>query len=73
MKEPYVEDMLINPFYAINILPSLSEKHKSLVTKKQWVKANAKLMDKIGTEEWLGLLLDILESGDPRSFIKKSI
>lgn len=67
MDEQNVGDMLINPFYAINISPILSSEHEPMTTKEMWVKANLKLMDEIGTEEWLNRLLRVLETGEPHS------
>lgn len=64
MNEQNVGDMLINPFYAINISPILSDKHEPMTTKEMWVKANLKLMDEIGKEEWLNRLLHVLETGE---------
>lgn len=71
MRKPNIEDILINPFYAITISLSLFAEHEPLATKKLWVKANAKLMDKIGKEEWLKELLNVLESGGPRTVSEK--
>lgn len=62
MNEKELEKMFANPFYAINILPSLSLEHEPMVSKETWVKANAKMIDEIGKEEWLKRLLDVLES-----------
>lgn len=72
MKEPYIDDLLINPFYAISISPNLMGEHEPLATKESWVKANIKLMDELGKEEWLKQLLHILETGEPLPNEKKS-
>jgi hypothetical protein len=63
MNEQETKDMFINPFYAINLSPLLLAAHESMVSKEQWVKVNAKLIDEIGKEEWLKQLLSVLESG----------
>ena len=57
-----IEEMFANPYYAINISPSLMDKHEPLTTKENWVKANMKLMSELGQEEWLNRLLIVLES-----------
>ena len=67
MEDPYIEDLLVNPYYAINFSPNLAGKHEPITTKELWVKANLKLMDQLGREEWLKQLLNVLESGEPRS------
>ena len=67
MDEQNVGDMLINPFYAINFSPILVGKHEPMTTKEMWVKANLKMMDEMGKEEWLNRLLRVLETGKPHS------
>lgn len=56
-----VKKMLANPYYAIVIAKSLSEDHEPLVAEEDWVKANAKLIQEVGAEEWLHRLLDTLK------------
>lgn len=63
MDEKETAEMFANPFYAINILPSLCLEHEPMVSKETWIKANAKIIDEIGKEEWLKRLLTVLESG----------
>ncbi|MFA6492613.1 MAG: hypothetical protein WCV58_00485 [Patescibacteria group bacterium] len=63
MNEQETKDIFINPFYAINISPSLLTEHEPMVSKEKWVKVNAKLIDELGKEEWLKQLLSVLESG----------
>lgn len=53
--------MLANPYYAIVIAKSLNEDHEPLITEEDWIKANAKLIQEIGAEEWLHRLLDTLK------------
>lgn len=60
-----LREMLINPFYAIQFAPVLTEDHKPLTSKETWIKANAKLIDEIGKEVWLANLLRVLETGGP--------
>jgi hypothetical protein len=60
-------NMLINPFYAVNIDPRLADKHDPLVTEEQWVRANLKLIDEIGAHEWLQHLLAVLQGAGPRT------
>lgn len=56
-----VKKMLANPYYAIVIGKSLSENHEPLIAEEDWVKANAKLIEEIGAEEWLHRLLETLK------------
>lgn len=63
MQKPYLEDVMINPFYAVNISPDLIAKHEPMVSKDTWVKSNVQLIEKMGKEVWLNRLLLILESG----------
>lgn len=53
--------VIANPFYAIKIYPLLCEEHSPSLTKKQWIAKNMEIVDEIGIEEWLKLLLDSLE------------
>jgi hypothetical protein len=54
-----------NPFYAINIDPSLAEPHPPLVSEDDWVTANARTLEKIGPEPYLRNLLSILKGNYP--------
>jgi hypothetical protein len=67
MGEDETINMLINPFYAINIDPGLADEHDPLVTEEQWVQANLKLIDEIGAHEWLQHLLAVLQGVGPRT------
>ncbi len=67
MDENDVKNMLINPYYAINIHPDLADEHEPLVTEEQWVQANLKLIDEIGAHEWLEHLLAVLQGAGPRN------
>jgi hypothetical protein len=64
--EAAVTGALINPFYAITIDEGLFGEHTPLVSRGQWVKANAKLIDELGAEEYLRRLLKVLEGDYPR-------
>lgn len=59
--ENEVKKMLLNPFYAITISKLLTEDHELLLSEEDWVKANAKLINEIGAEEWLHRLLSVLK------------
>jgi hypothetical protein len=67
MDENDTINMLINPFYAINIDPGLADEHDPLITEEQWVQANLKLIDEIGAHEWLQHLLAVLQGAGPRT------
>ena len=62
MNKNALKDTLVNPYYAIVIDSMLSEDHELLVSEEDWIKANAKLIDEIGAEEWLHRLLDTLRT-----------
>jgi hypothetical protein len=59
--------VLIDPFYTINVDPALVAEHHPIVSKAQWVRANSRLIDELGAEEWLVYLLSILEGDLPRT------
>lgn len=65
MEEYEVKQLLINPYYAININPDLASPHSPIVDRDQWVGANQHLINEIGSEEWLRQLLTVLESSYP--------
>jgi len=67
MNDNDVKNMLINPYYAININPDLATEHEPLTTEAQWVEANLKLIDEIGAHEWLERLLAVLQGAGPRN------
>jgi len=67
MNNQQTKKMFVNPYYAININPSLVEEHEPMVSKKEWIQANIKLMDEIGQEKWLKLLLSVLQDNRPRT------
>lgn len=53
--------MLANPFYAIEIAPSLGAPHDPLVPEDQWIAANVQTINEVGPEQWLRDLLDALK------------
>jgi hypothetical protein len=57
--------MLINPIYAISIDRDLIGSHEPIVGREQWIDANKHLIDELGVEEWLRLLLAVLEGSFP--------
>lgn len=62
MNEQETKELFINPYYAIDIAPSLTTEHDLMVSKEKWIEVNSKLIDELGKEEWLKQLLQILES-----------
>ncbi|MEU2871343.1 hypothetical protein ABZ769_19335 [Streptomyces olivoreticuli] len=56
-----VMGMLINPFSAIEIHPSLAAPHEPLVAEDQWVHAMARLIEEQGAEHALRVLLHTLK------------
>lgn len=72
MNEQETRDLLINPYYAVRISPSLTTEHEPMTSKEEWVKANIRLIEEIGSEAWLKRLLDILESPKPVSSVEES-
>jgi len=59
--------LLINPIYAVSIDSDLVGSHEPIVSKERWIEANEKLINEIGTEEWLRRLLAVLEGDYPTS------
>jgi hypothetical protein len=57
--------MLMNPYYAIMLSPGLFGEHPPLVSEEQWVKANLRLVDELGTEAYLRQLLAVLKGDFP--------
>ena len=62
-REDAVKQLLINPFYAVNIAEPLCVRHVPLVSTEEWVAANTRPIQEIGAEVWLRRLLDVLETG----------
>jgi hypothetical protein len=59
--------MLGNPFYAINIDPTLAEPHEPLIDEETWIQANVRQVEDLGSEAYLRNLLSILKGNFPRS------
>ena len=59
MNEPWTEDSVartfINPSYCLTDPP--------VVTEEKWIKANARLVQKMGVEPYLATLLSVLRAG----------
>ncbi len=53
---------VINPIESVLISARLQGQHKTIIDLKDWLSANIKLINEIGAEEWLYLLLNILET-----------
>jgi hypothetical protein len=60
-----VTAMLINPIYAVSIDPDLVGQHEAIIPREQWIEANRRLINEIGSEEWLTRLLAVLEGNYP--------
>ena len=56
-----LQRIIINPYYAITVAPQLTEEHEPPLDETEWVRANASLMEGMGSERWLKQLLDVLE------------
>jgi hypothetical protein len=67
MDEDQLKQQLINPYYAINFDPDFATEHTPIVSEAQWIKANARLIDELGSEEWLERLLVALQGDYPRN------
>ena len=65
MSTDELKDMLINPYYAVQIDPTLVDDHELLVSEEQWITANRKLLRELGDEAYLCRLLAVLK-GDSR-------
>jgi hypothetical protein len=65
MDENDAINMLINPYYAVNISSDLAGEHEPLVTQDQWIEANLRLLDEIGSRKWLEQLLAVLQGYYP--------
>ena len=63
--EKDVEGILTNPFYAIQLHPTLCVEHPPIVSREQWIAANARMIKEMGARAWLARLLDVLEGDFP--------
>jgi hypothetical protein len=66
MDEHQLKQQLINPYYTINFDPDFATEHAPIVSEAQWVTVNARLIDEMGSEEWLKCLLAALKGDYPR-------
>jgi len=57
--------IITSPQNTVLISQRLSGKHEPMVTTNVWKSANIKLLQELGTEEWLWRLLGVLETGGP--------
>ena len=64
MTPEHIQSVLMNPFYAIQVVPELVEEHSPPLREDEWAKANASLIQEMGAEKWLTHLLDVLQ-GNP--------
>ena len=68
--EAAVRALLVNPFYAVTAAPTFCVPHEPMIERDAWVRANARLIEQIGAEAWLGRLLEVLESGGPGAVVE---
>src|SRR5258708_6030830 len=59
--ETLSEEKPFNPYNAINIDPMYAVEHPPLFGVAQWIQSNVRLIEELGREQWLRLLLDVLE------------
>lgn len=61
---PYTEDeireIILNPYYAVNLKDTLFTDNDPKFAKEDWVLKNADLMSKIGIKTWLEKILVVL-------------
>ena len=62
MTEQEAKKVLVNPFYAIEIDPTLALDHEPVISEDLWVKANVQLIREWGPERYLRVLLDALRN-----------
>lgn len=58
---------IINPSLAVPFSDRLRGHHEPLATREQWVRANIKQIEEIGSNNWLWRLLDVLQTGGPET------
>lgn len=63
MDEDTRRRVIINPHNAIAVHPTLTSSRPPLETPDIWVKRNSELIEVMGVEAWLRLLLEVLEDG----------
>lgn len=67
MPEDNLSDMLANPFYIVVFADYLFKERELITAQEDWVLLNVRLIDDLGTKEWLGELLDVLTL-DPKDY-----
>ncbi|GAA2969865.1 hypothetical protein [Actinokineospora diospyrosa] len=60
-----VVKVVANPFYAIEMDPTLALPHKPLMDEEKWIQANIRLVRELGPENYLRNLLAILKGDHP--------
>jgi hypothetical protein len=58
--EDSLRRIIINPFYAITVVPQLTEEHEPAMDETEWVRTNVTLIGEMGAASWLRQLLDVL-------------
>ncbi|SPT64506.1 hypothetical protein [Actinomadura madurae] len=56
-----VAGVMINPFYAVELEPTLTVRHDPLISEEDWVKVNVRVIEQYGAEFFLHALLRILK------------
>jgi hypothetical protein len=56
-----VAGVMINPFYAVELDPTLTVRHDPLISEEDWVKVNVRVIEQYGPEFFLHALLRILK------------
>jgi len=57
----HIQGIIINPFYAIQVASEFVETHDPSMRDEEWIIGNSTLIEKIGIEQWLVSLLDVLQ------------
>lgn len=65
----YVQAILINPFYAIQVASELVETHEPALLDQEWIRGNVSLIEQVGAEQWITFLLDVLEGNTAHELI----
>jgi hypothetical protein len=56
-----LQKIIANPFYAIEISPDMCQPHPPMISEDEWVRGNAKLIEELGAEKVLKLILENLK------------
>jgi hypothetical protein len=57
-----VAALIVNPFYAIQLHPSLARAHEHLLTEADWIAAGERAIEELGATLWLEHLLTALKA-----------